>query len=255
MNNEEFLYQFDCQGYVVLKNVLSDHDIETYREILSKCARDPNERMKGCTLGKVSEDYDKKTDEVYLSNIIETSPLLYKLINIEPVLKFISNVTLGLFRLNHTYSIERRAPGGYTHLHMGGAPIHPKAAYMVNGRQIFSSTTKVVFPLAGTFKEDGCFAAIPGSHKANFERPWGSHPMDNCSLIPIETNPGDAIIFTEALAHGSMIKVSEKLRQTIYLCYSVGYMPDWGKLQLGFSESFINDLDDDQRRIVSLKDK
>jgi ectoine hydroxylase-related dioxygenase (phytanoyl-CoA dioxygenase family) len=136
---------------------------------------------------------------------------------------------------------------------MGGSPIHPKAIYMASGREIFSSLTKVVFPLDGTLKSDGCFAAIPGSHKANFERPWSNHPDLNKTLVPIETEPGDAIIFTEALAHGSMVKISEVVRQTIYFCYSVGYMPEWGKLGLKFSDEFKNELNPELRTIIEQK--
>ena len=88
--------------------------------------------------------------------------------------------------------------------------------------------------------EDGCFAVIPGSHKANFVRPFGNHPDENPGLTPLDAQPGDCIIFTEALTHGSMVNTSEKTRRTLYFCYSVGYMPDWSKFGLQFTEEFLD---------------
>ena len=38
--------------------------------------------------------------------------------------------------------------------------------------------------------------------------------------------PGDAILFTEALVHGSLINQTNKTRRILSYCYSVGYMPD-----------------------------
>ena len=37
------------------------------------------------------------------------------------------------------------------------------------------------------------------------------------------------------------------------MCYSVGYMPDWGKLDLTFSKKFFNSLTNEQKKIVELK--
>ena len=79
---------------------------------------------------------------------------------------------------------------------------------------------------------------IPGSHKANFVSPFGLHPDENPSLVPIEAEPGDCIVFTEAMRHGSYVNTSKKPRRTIYFCYSVGYMPDWSKFGLQFSDRF-----------------
>jgi len=76
---------------------------------------------------------------------------------------------------------------------------------------MMSTLTKAVFPLFDCDAEEGCFAVVPGAHKSNFPRPWGNHPDENPSLVAVPARAGDAIIFTEALAHGSMVCVSGKL--------------------------------------------
>ena len=101
--------------------------------------------------------------------------------------------------------------------------------------------------------EDGCFAVIPGAHKSNFPKPWGGHPDENPVLTPIPAKAGDAIIFTEALTHGSVINVSGNPRRTLYYCYSIGYMPDWGGQGLHFSPNVMERLSETQQSILELK--
>ena len=76
---------------------------------------------------------------------------------------------------------------------------------------------------------------------------------ENPVLTPIPANAGDAIIFTEALTHGSVINVSGNPRRTLYYCYSIGYMPDWGGQGLHFSPNVMESLSETQQSILHLK--
>ncbi len=246
--NEEQRYLFDTLGYVVLKQVLPPARVKAINAVMDRLEQmPPADYPDGVCLGKERTD-----NALYLSNIVEADPALYDLVDHPDVLAIIDETALGLYRLNHTYAIYHWG-GGYTHMHMGGSPIHPKAPYMCQNGQIFSPLTKAVFPLLNHDREDGCFAAIPGSHKAHFPRPTGDHPDDNPALIPIDAQPGDCIVFTEALTHGSYVNTSGRPRRTIYYCYSVGYMPDWGKLGLSFSQPFLDKLTPAQREVIRLK--
>ena len=64
---------------------------------------------------------------------------------------------------------------------------------------------------------------------------------------------GTAILFTEALTHGSTVNVSGRPRRSLYYCYSIGYMPDWGSQHLRFSPGFADRLSPSQRDIIALK--
>lgn len=243
-------YLFDLQGYLVLRQVVPKETIEACNRVLDVIEQCPPEKYpKGVCLGK-----PRTASELYVSNIVEADPAFHQLVDIPDIIDIIKEVSLGLFRLNHTY-VTYRWSGGYTYMHMGGAPLHPKATYMCHGNQMFSLTTKVVFPIQNNGVEDGCFVAVPGSHKANFKRPFGDHPDDNPMLVPIPGEPGDAIVFTEALTHGSYVNRSGRVRRTVFYCYSVGFMPDWGKFGLTFSDSFLAELSDRRREIVRLKDR
>ena len=245
---EEQKYLFDLQGYLVLKQVVPLSLIEQCNQILDKLAEIPQDQYPdGVSLGK-----DRTDEELYISNVIEAGTPFHKLIDIEPVIQIVSDVSLNHYRLNHTYAIYRWGDG-YTYMHMGGTPLHPKATYMCHSGQIFSTLTKAVFPIQHNDIDDGCFAVIPGSHKANYPRPWGNHPEENLVLTPIPAQAGDVIIFTEALTHGSYLNRSGKPRRTVYYCYSVGYMRDWGKLGLKFSDRLIPQLTERQKEIIRLK--
>lgn len=245
---EEQKYLFDLQGYIVLEDVVPQSVVKACNKAL-----DPLENMP-------PEDYPpplclgtpKTEQELYISNILEADPVFNPLIDLPEVLDVVEGVTGGPYRLNHTYTIYRWG-GGYTGLHMHGTPIIPKCQYHCRNGQMVSTLTKAVFPLLDCDVEDGCFAVIPGAHKSNFLRPWGSHPDENPVLTPIPAKAGDAIIFTEALTHGSVVNTSERPRRTLYYCYSIGYMPDWGGQSLVFSDHVMDGLSEEQREILRLK--
>lgn len=243
-------YLFDLQGYIVLKSVVPMPIINACNRVLDRIEKlEPGQYPQGVVLGK-----PRTPSELYITNIVQADPALHQLIDLPEIIDVIAKVSLNLYRLNHAYAIYRWGTG-YTYLHMGATPLHPKATYMCHAGQIFSMLTKAVFPIQNNAIEDGCFAVIPGSHKANFQRPFSDHPSENPALVPIPGEPGDAIIFTEAMTHGSYVNTSGRPRRAIYLCYSVGFMPDWGRLGLTFSDEFIAQLTPRQREIVRLKDK
>jgi ectoine hydroxylase-related dioxygenase (phytanoyl-CoA dioxygenase family) len=246
---DEQRYLFDLQGYLVLKNVVPLDVVAQVNRVLDHFESCTEADLPiGVTHGKLRDE-----KELYLANMVEGDPIFHQFIDHPAVIPIISEITLGLYRLNHAYAIYRWG-GGYTYMHMQSTPLHPKAAYHCLNGEMFSLTSKAVFPMMNHNAEDGCFAVIPGSHKANFVRPFGNHPDENPGLTPLDAQPGDCIIFTEALTHGSMVNTSGKTRRTLYFCYSVGYMPDWSKFGLQFTEEFLETLSPAQREIVRRKD-
>ena len=246
--NQEQKYLFDLQGYIVLKNIIPKRVIDNCNKVLDRFEdMAPEDFTPPLVLGTT-----KTEKELYISNILESDLAFVPLIDIPEVLSVIQEVTGGPYRLNHTYTIYRWG-GGYTSLHMHGMPIISKCQYHCRNGQMVSTLTKAVFPMIDCTAEDGCFAVIPGAHKSNFPKPWGSHPEENPPLVPIPAKAGDAIIFTEALTHGSTINTSNRTRRTIFYCYSIGYMPDWGGQGLQFSPRVMDMLNESQQDILRLK--
>jgi hypothetical protein len=50
-----------------------------------------------------------------------------------------------------------------------------------------------------------------------------------------------------------MVNTSDRPRRTLYYCYSIGYMPDWGGQGLVFSDRVMDNLNERQREIIRLK--
>jgi hypothetical protein len=245
---EEQKFVFDLQGFMVLKDVVPKHVIDSCNKVLDEYEEMPPEDYPSpMTLGT-----EKTEKELYISNILEGHPAFRDLIDIPPVLDVVEFVSGGSYRLNHTYTIYRW-DGGYTGLHMHGTPLIPKCQYHCENGTIMSTLTKAVFPLLDCDPEDGCFAVVPGAHKSNFPSPLSKHPNENLYLQPVPARAGDAIIFTEALTHGSTVNTSGKPRRTLYYCYSIGYMPDWGGQGLHFSEQVTEGLSEEQKEVVRLK--
>ena len=247
---DEVEYLFDLNGFVVFKNYFAQEKITKLTQEL--IALDGLEVLPNpLVYGKA------KTEQLsYISNIAEASSTFRDIIKDEGLNEVMHNTMGGYYRFNHSYAISHGL-GGYTTMHMGGAPLHPKAIYTVQSGSIFSSLTKVVIPLENHTESDGCFCVVPGSHKSNFQ--FGNefnlqHPKDHpyCTALPAE--PGDMIIFTEALQHGGLENISGRKRRTIYYCFSLGNAVDWGG-DLGpfCSDDLINNSDDTIRDIVSIK--
>lgn len=241
-------YLFDLQGYVVLKNVLPAAQIARMQEVLAELEQREPEQLPP----HVVQSKPRTEQMLYISNVVEAAPEFHAIIDVPEVIDVVNEVSLGLFRLNHTYAIYHWK-NAMSPLHMAGTPIHPKASYMAKDRQIFSLLTKAVFPIANHAVEDGCFAIVPGSHKSEFPRPFSDDPLGHPGLVPVPAEPGDAIIFTEAATHGSYKNVSGRCRQSLFYCYSVGYMPDWTKLGLSFSDDLYKQVSQSQSEILRLK--
>ena len=248
MNFKQFDYEFDLNGYVVLKNIINKKRIIKINNLLKTLEnKKSSELPHNVFFGKT-----KNKSECYISNILEADKEFEKLALIPNILKIIKHVTSNFFRLNHSVAMTKYKKNTYTYLHMGNIPNHPKVFYFVKDKKIFSNITKVVFPICNNTKKDGGFAVIPGSHKAEFVRPNNNNPKNNKLLKHVSAEPGDAILFTEALAHGSLINQTNKTRRIISYCYSVGYMPDWTKLNLQHSTEYYKKAPQKIKNLIKL---
>jgi ectoine hydroxylase-related dioxygenase (phytanoyl-CoA dioxygenase family) len=248
--SEEVQYLFDLNGYYVFKNYFSEELIEKLRADIERIESGEN------LVAPVCHGKSRTKEMMYISNIAEHGSEFQNLIIDELLLDCIANVTAGYYRFNHSYAISHWK-GGYTTMHMGGAPLHPKAVYQVKAGKIFSSLTKAVIPLSNHTKEDGCFCVVPGSHKSEFE--YGNkfnllNPSEHPNSVAVDASPGDLVIFTEALQHGGYENVSGRVRRTVYYCYSLGNVVDWGSdLNLVCSDRLFNTDNVLLNKVVKIK--
>ena len=108
-------YTFDLQGYVIVRNILPAAQVSRLKEILDELENRPPEQLPP----HVVPSKPRTDKELYLSNIVEAAPEMHALIDIPEVIDVVREVSLGLFRLNHTYAIYPWKDA-VTPLHMAG---------------------------------------------------------------------------------------------------------------------------------------
>jgi hypothetical protein len=147
----------------------------------------------------------------------------------DPVLRAVhTELAGGPVYISATYYIEKVGPAPGGGLHNGGYPIIRDIYYAydhTNGRFACKSTKSVVILSDMSKVENGPFAAIPGSHKANFSCPFdmadaGNNPM----AVPVLADPGDVVIFSEGMTHNAYPVTTDIIRRSIFF----NYMPSIG---------------------------
>lgn len=244
--NSEYLYEFDTFGYCIIPGLISQKQIDEISKTLD-LIKENNYYLENTdvVLGKMRED-----GTAFISNIASASELLSQLAFNDRVLSVLHLVMGESFCFNHSNSIV--SCSGSTYPHMAGVPIHSKAFYHTRGNQVLSSLTKLVVPIANNTMEAGGFAVIKGSHKANFAIPYAKRSEEEYSLLEyIKINPGDGLLFTEALTHGSLVNTSKEERKMIYYCYGLDYMPEWPTQGLKISERFKRNTPDEYKKYLS----
>ncbi len=124
-------------------------------------------------------------------------------------------------QLVNTWSISKYEGMKATGWHSGLKPYD----YSVRDGKIYTPMVNVVTMLTPNHPGDGCFAVIPGSHKKNFDivdrnltkdgDPWSWSGLDTPGAIEITGDPGDVMIFTEALVHTGTDKKTTRRRTTL----------------------------------------
>jgi ectoine hydroxylase-related dioxygenase (phytanoyl-CoA dioxygenase family) len=121
--------------------------------------------------------------------------------------------------------------------------------YGVEGGRISSGLTKVCWALTDVPPGSGGFCCIPGSHKSSFPPPSSDcrAEVDAGRAVEVTVSAGDAIVFTEALVHGSLDWTGSEPRRVLVYKYTPGYVRYFGREWL---EGALGKLTDKQRALV-----
>lgn len=222
--NEQERYVFDLKGYLVIRNALSTEHVAALNAIIDRTERLPDDDVPPPVRlqRKVPGGNDMR-----IHNVKELGEPFERLIDLEPVISSVKEMIGTRPRLNHDYAILRYHQGDRTRFHLGNTPVAPSCQFRAHNGWFFSTLVKVVYPLTDQGIDDGCFSVVPGSHKSNFPNPYGNEPDDIPVREPVPCRAGDAIMFTEALTHGSEVNRSGQPRRTLYYAYSPCWVAGW----------------------------
>ncbi len=198
-------YLFDLQGYLTVPDALSTEAVEELNEAVD---------------GMAEREIGPEETAHRWFHLLARSRAFRALIDNPPVLPILEELLGKEFRLDHEYvDLIRSGMGPIgSGLHGGAVPFRPIEYYWSGGGQLHSGLVVVAYNLKNVGPDDGGFACVPGSHKSTFAYPddWKDlsdpHPCVRAVCGPA----GSAIVFTEALEHGTLPWRGRDERRTVF---------------------------------------
>jgi Phytanoyl-CoA dioxygenase (PhyH) len=229
-------YLFDLQGFLVLENVLTPSEITAINQLLDQYISEVDEP------GKLWVRFD---------SLLGWGHPFRNLIDNPRITPYLEAILGSRFRLDHDYvHIIRQGIGPIgSELHGGGTPFDPCQYYLYKDGKIHSGLVAVAYHLTDVPTGVGGFGCIPGSHKSNFPLPKECQDLGNplpC-VQTISGKAGTAILFTEALTHGTIPWKGQHERRTLFYKYSP-YPNAWARYY--YNPDDYPDLTQAQRQIL-----
>ncbi|HZC25452.1 MAG TPA: phytanoyl-CoA dioxygenase family protein [Actinopolymorphaceae bacterium] len=207
--NDEDRYLFDLQGYLTIPDAIPpDLLVRLNAQIDSAVAQETEPDMRTHRFG----------------DLLERDVAFRELIDLPAVVDVLVDTLGADFRLDHTYADVIRSGEGPigTRLHGGAVPFRAAEYYPVRSGEIRSGLVAVGFNLRDVGPDDGGFACVPGSHKSAFRFPeaWKQLSTVHPCVRRVTGPAGTAVVFTEALVHGTLPWQGEDERRTAFYKYS-----------------------------------
>ncbi|UCH25996.1 MAG: phytanoyl-CoA dioxygenase family protein [Trueperaceae bacterium] len=255
------LYLFDLRGYLLLKGALDEGEVAALNAGIDAILPLKHGEWYGYVHGHTYGD----DEGLNLQQIYEAGEPFEQLIDhpswIEWVKTFVGGE--GTFDYHHgplfidENFASLRGPGEAIGLHSGGHSGVKRNQFRFHNGRFQCGQVNILLALTDIGPGDGATMVIPGSHKANLEHPaFGRHRMggesasvDNVEgAIEVHMKAGDAILFVDAISHGSAERVSTGERRIIVYRYG----PSWGNFRHGYAPSpeLLARLTPERRQIV-----
>lgn len=202
MSNGTLQRQFQENGFVILKGVLNEEQLQRYRAM--------TDRIVAYAEQGLPDPFEKyflkhRVDQGVLYDLYQRHPEFHDAIRVPAVLDALETV-LGPDIYMYTNSLIYKPKGK-----RNGVPWHQDFGKRPN--EPIKYITWIA--LDKTSRENGCVKVIPGTHQRGFiphitvqgethhDRLPESAPVDPATAIYAELEAGDAVIFNMLLVHGS----------------------------------------------------
>lgn len=222
-------YLFNLQGYRIIDTALTPLQLQAVNDWIDSQEPVPA----GTWLGNVEVHSYQGHDGVNYQNIIEGGAVFEALIDnpawIDDVRRYIENGYNGL-SLNEAF-LNVRGEGGFIGIHAGGhVASFVQTVRHITGKWLVGQIN-ILMALNDIGPGDGATVVIPGSHKVYELHPvlaGGAHAAyrdevpasEAMGAIEVYLKAGQAIMFTDAITHGSSPRVNRGNRRTMVYRYS-----------------------------------
>lgn len=118
------------------------------------------------------------------------------------------------------FCADERFVSAGARLHHGPAMFEDGIYYFVQNQKIHSGLVAIQYSLIDASIRVNHFFCIPGSHRGNFPIPENIGAISNHSMVRhIPLRAGDALIFSEALVHGTCAVNCSGPRRAVFARY------------------------------------
>ena len=262
MINERDIYFFDLRGYLVVEQALTAAEVAAANAGIDAIGPLEVGQWHGHVHGQT---YGAK-DGVNLQQIYEAGEPFESLIDhpgwIDKVKHFVGGA--GTFDCYHgplfidENFVNLRTPGEAIGMHSGGNLGIMRCQFLVRDGKFHCGQVNVLIALTDIGPGDGGTMLVPGSHKSNFPHPdYDKHVMseDGASLdetegaVEVHMQAGDALLFVDAICHGSAKRVNPGQRRVAIYRYG----PSWGSFRHNYrpSPELLARLAPERRQIVA----
>ncbi|MAS33167.1 MAG: hypothetical protein CL610_04115 [Anaerolineaceae bacterium] len=261
MLTDREIYLFDLRGYLLLENAISADHVAEMNAVIDDILPLQHNEWYGYIQGHTFGD----SEGTNLQQIYEAGEPFERLIDhpawIDKVKYFVGGE--GTFDYKHgpLFIDENfaniRGPGEAIGLHSGGHEGTKRTQFRFHNGRFMCGQVNILMALTDIGPGDGATMIIPGSHKANFPHPeFNKHKMggEQASVdgaegaIEVHMKAGDALLFVDAISHGSARRVNPDNRRIVVYRYG----PSWGNFRHGYQPSpeLVERLTPERRRIV-----
>ena len=255
-------YLFDLRGFDILENALSAEQLEQINAFID--AHDIAELQTGEWIGHVeTHKYGASTpDGINFQNVIEAGPAFEACIDhpawIGRVKRFVEGDSMHAVTIDENF-LNVRQSGGFIPVHSGGSTARFTNCFRNEAGRRMVGQINVLMALTDIGPGDGCTTVVPGSHNSPADPPayangegeaWASGltGADVPGMVQVHLKAGDAVMFTDAITHGSIPRTNPGERRVMIYRYAphllakrYNYLP---------SEELMVRLTERQRRMV-----
>lgn len=235
-------YEFDLNGFVILRNVLSEFDLKNMNDGIDamRSKHAISRDSKSLKNAKEGSYFDEKGSRVDLGGFLRWSKVnggdSFRSLLVSERISNALNVVVGeRHRLDHEplILIQNKNSEGFK-LHGGpmleNGILNPELQYRATSSgNIYNTLVACFVALTETSgKRDGGLSLLRGSHKSSFATPAdyidGNDEekrsfLDEHLYTPA-LNPGDVVIFSEATVHGARPWLADHERRVVLLRFS-----------------------------------
>lgn len=229
-------YEFDRQGFLVLRSFLTEDEVNQLRPVVNQLEQHATEhyQLPPRKKSRWGPEYHFSRQRGYyvsgghqygetflIEDFFNFNPTFDILVNHPKTMEYIRGIVQGAIGINNS-ELRVRYPGNFTGAH-GGGPTSQKYRYAVKGESIDCMMVRFIYFVHDVSNEEGAFCVVPYTHKSAYSAPYQGSVDEESGMIGLEVKAGDAILFTENLRHGGLTNRSDRTRKTLH----VGYGPDW----------------------------